>query len=99
MWKIAVALLLLAVLASAVVVVHAAATGTLLPSQDPTPEQYAYERLHERINGWLCFAAGTLWMSALAAAVVATVFWARRGEPVAFRVEGRTDGPRERPPS
>lgn len=67
-WKIAVGLLLLALLLSAIWIGHGLATGIAVPYPDPTPEQAAYERYHRGISDSLFLTAGAGWFAAVAVA-------------------------------
>jgi hypothetical protein len=69
-WKVAVGLLLLALLLPAIWIGHGLATGIAVPYPDPTPEQVAYERYHRGINQLLFLTAGAAWLAIVIGAAV-----------------------------
>ncbi len=69
--KVTLALLVLSLGLAVAFLVHAIATGVVIPYPDPTPEQAAYERFHRPIGSALFLAAGASFAAYLASAVVA----------------------------
>lgn len=74
MEKVVACLFVIAVLLSGTFMTHGLATGIVVPYQDPTPEQVAYERYHARISGPLFLASGVVWL----VAGVAVALYAKR---------------------
>jgi len=82
--KVAVGLIVLAGLLTAVGMVHGVATGIGVPYPDPTPDQAAYERYHLGISKPLFLASGVAWLLAGACAAACAGRWllkGGRGEP------------------
>jgi hypothetical protein len=77
--KVAAGLLALAVLLSAAFLAHGVGTGIAVPYPDPTPEQAAFERYHQRISLPLCLAAVVAWLAAGAALAACAVRWLLAG--------------------
>jgi heme/copper-type cytochrome/quinol oxidase subunit 2 len=78
-WKIAVGLLILAVLLSAVWFGHGVATGIGVPYPDPMPDQAAYERYHWGISNALFLASGVAWLAVGVVSAACVWRWLRRG--------------------